>query len=91
MSIPQDSCASALLAQSASSGDRGALLELLERYLPELRAFIRLRTGPRLLARETPDDLVQSVCREVIGNLSGFDYRSELTSPPSPTYQSRSL
>lgn len=77
MTIPPDSCDSVMLAQSASGGDRAALLELLQRYLPELRAFIRLRTGPRLLARETPDDLVQSVCREVLGNLSGFDYRSE--------------
>lgn len=77
MNLPPDSCDSVILAQSASGGDRDALLRLLERHMPELRAFIRLRTGPHLLARETPDDLVQSVCREVIGNLSGFDYRSE--------------
>ena len=77
MSLPADSCDSVLLAQSASRGDRAALTELLERFLPELRAFIRLRTGPRLLAQETPDDLVQSVCREVLADLSGFDYRSE--------------
>ncbi|MFT7534061.1 MAG: RNA polymerase sigma-70 factor (ECF subfamily) [Hyphomicrobiaceae bacterium] len=77
MTLPADSCDSVVLAQCASSGDRDAMLQLLERHLPELRAFIRLRTGPNLLARETPDDLVQSVCREVIGNLSGFDYRSE--------------
>jgi RNA polymerase sigma-70 factor (ECF subfamily) len=77
MSLPADSCASAVLAQSASRGDRAALTALLQRFLPELRAFIRLRTGPRLLAQETPDDLVQSVCREVLADLSGFDYRSE--------------
>jgi len=66
-----------MLAQNASGGDRDALVLLLQRYMPELRAFIRLRTGPRLLAQETPEDLLQSVCREVLGNLSGFDYRSE--------------
>jgi len=66
-----------ILAQGASSGDRDAMLKLLQRHLPELRAFIRLRTGPHLLAQETPDDLVQSVCREVLGKLGGFDYRSE--------------
>jgi RNA polymerase sigma factor (sigma-70 family) len=77
MTLPADSCDSVILAQCASSGDREAMLRLLQRHLPELRAFIRLRTGPQLLAQETPDDLVQSVCREVIGNLSGFDYRSE--------------
>ena len=77
MNLPPDTCASVVLAQSASRGDRDALVQLLQRYLPELRAFIRLRTGPRLLAQETPDDLVQSVCREVLGNLDSFDYRSE--------------
>lgn len=77
MTTPVDPCDSVVLAQSASSGDHSAMLKLLQRYLPELRAFIRLRTGPKLLAQETPDDLVQSICREVIGNLSGFDYRSE--------------
>lgn len=66
-----------MLAQSASRGDRESLERLLERYLPELRAFIRLRTGRHILAHETPDDLVQSVCRDVLGALSGFDYRSE--------------
>lgn len=65
------------LVQSASRGDRPALEALLQRYLPELRAFLRLRTGPRLLARETPDDLAQSVCREVLGQMSDFDYRGE--------------
>lgn len=65
------------LVQEASRGDRQALEGLLQRYLPELRAFLRLRTGPRLRARETPDDLAQSVCREVLGQLSQFDYRSE--------------
>jgi len=77
MNPPVDPCESVVLAQSATGGDRNALMELLQRFLPELRAFIRLRTGPQLLAQETPEDLVQSVCREVIGNLSGFDYRSE--------------
>jgi RNA polymerase sigma factor (sigma-70 family) len=65
------------LVQCATRGDREALEQLLQRYLPELRAFLRLRTGPRLLARETPDDLAQSVCREVLGQLSQFDYRGE--------------
>ena len=77
MNAPDDSCPSVVLAQSASRGDREALTKLLEQYLPELRAFVRLRTGPKLLAQETPEDLVQSVCREVLGNLDGFDYRSE--------------
>lgn len=74
---PSDDCPSAQLARSASRGDADAMAALLQRFLPELRAFVRLRTGPRLLAHETPDDLVQSVCREVLGDLDGFEYRSE--------------
>ncbi|MGE3174541.1 MAG: RNA polymerase sigma factor [Planctomycetota bacterium] len=63
--------------QSASRGDPVAVEALLARFLPELRAFLRLRTGPRLLARETPDDLAQSVCREVLEHAGDFDYRGE--------------
>ena len=69
--------AEVLLVQSASRGDRVAIEALLARFLPELRAFLRLRTGPRLLQQETPDDLVQSVCREVLEHAAGFDYRGE--------------
>lgn len=65
------------LVQEASRGDRQACEDLLQRYLPELRAFLRLRMGPRLRARETPDDLAQSVCREVLDRLTEFDYRGE--------------
>lgn len=65
------------LVEEASRGGRSAMEELLGRYLPELRAFVRLRTGPRILARESPDDLVQSVCREVLSDLSTIEYRGE--------------
>ncbi len=37
----------------------------IERNLSALRAFIRLRMGPALSARESSSDLVQSVCREL--------------------------
>ena len=47
------------------------------RYLPELNAFIRLRMGPRLMAKETSEDLVQSVCREVLDDLDDFEYEHE--------------
>lgn len=33
--------------------------------------------GPRLLARETSEDLVQSVCREVLDDLGDFHYEHE--------------
>lgn len=65
-----------LISQTRSGSEDAAEL-LLVRFLPELHAFIRLRMGPRLLARETSEDLVQSVCREVLDDLDDFDYQHE--------------
>ncbi|MEO0651903.1 MAG: sigma-70 family RNA polymerase sigma factor [Planctomycetota bacterium] len=45
---------------------------LLERNLPALRAFVRLRLAPTLRARESVDDVVQSTCREVLESVDGF-------------------
>lgn len=39
---------------------------LLERHLPTLQVFVRLRMGRVLGERESGRDLVQSVCREVL-------------------------
>jgi RNA polymerase sigma-70 factor (ECF subfamily) len=66
------------LLESASRGDSVSLDQLLVRYLPGLRAFVRLRMGEHLRARESCSDLVQSVCREVLQDLDEFDYRSEV-------------
>ena len=63
------------LLQEASVGDAMAIDELLARMLPDLRAFVRLRAGNRILRRESEDDLVQSVCRECLQGLDGFEYR----------------
>lgn len=65
------------LLESASRGDDQAVDELLARYLPGLKAFIRLRSGPLIRARETADDLAQSVCREVLQNIERFQHGSE--------------
>lgn len=65
-----------LISQSRS-GDDNAVQALLVRFLPELHAFVRLRMGPRLLARESSEDLVQSVCREVLDDLDHFQYEHE--------------
>jgi RNA polymerase sigma factor (sigma-70 family) len=40
--------------------------ELLARHLPAIRAFVRLRAGPAVAARESASDVVQSVCRELL-------------------------
>jgi len=38
----------------------------LERHLAPLQAYVQKRMGPRLSARESCDDIVQSVCRELL-------------------------
>ncbi len=42
-----------------------------------LRAYFRLKAGPKILAHESVSDLVQSVCLDVLSDLSGFEYRGE--------------
>ncbi len=52
------------------------IAEILERHLPSLRAFIRVRTNARIRALESSSDLVQSVCRELLEQ-DGFHYQGE--------------
>ena len=61
----------------ASQGDALAVDELLERHLPALRAFVRLRVGPALRARESASDIVQSACRDVLDQLDRFQWNGE--------------
>ncbi len=65
------------LTEAAGRGDRQAIDQLLERFLPELRAYIRLRAGPLIRQRESSSDLVQSVCREVLEHAERFKFPSE--------------
>jgi RNA polymerase sigma-70 factor, ECF subfamily len=65
------------LIEAAAQGDVGAVDQLLDRHLPGLRAFIRLRMGPTIRARESCSDLAQSVCREVLQHLERFQYPGE--------------
>ncbi|MCA8976213.1 MAG: RNA polymerase sigma factor [Planctomycetes bacterium] len=60
--------------ERATGGDLTAVDELLVDLLPGLQAFVSLRAGPQVLAREHSADLVQSVCREVLENLSRFQH-----------------
>jgi RNA polymerase sigma-70 factor, ECF subfamily len=57
--------------------DRAAVEELVVAHLPGLQAWLRLRMGAQLRARETPEDLVQSVAREVLGDLGDFEWRGD--------------
>ncbi len=45
---------------------------LLEKHLPSLQAFVRLRAGAELLRHESSSDLAQSVCREVLQHRDRF-------------------
>ncbi|TAJ25131.1 MAG: sigma-70 family RNA polymerase sigma factor [Planctomycetota bacterium] len=61
--------------QRAARGDDAAVEELLAAHLDGLRGYVRLRMGRVLRTREESADLVQSVCREVLSDLDGFEYR----------------
>jgi RNA polymerase sigma-70 factor (ECF subfamily) len=63
--------------ERASRGDVDAVAALLERFLPGLRAYLRLRAGKVLLAKESSSDLAQSVCREILEHVDRYQYRSE--------------
>lgn len=65
------------LVSQASRGDATAVDLLLQRHLPGLQAFVRLRMAPLLRAKESSSDIVQSVCRELLERLDGFEWRGE--------------
>ncbi len=65
------------LIEAARTGDPVATEELLSRHLNSLRAFVRLKMGRLVRAKEGSSDLVQSVCREALQDLNRFEYRDE--------------
>lgn len=62
---------------AAVTGDPRAFDSLFARNMPALQAFVRLRTGPVVKERESISDLVQSVCREVLKDMDGFEYQGD--------------
>ncbi|MBL8897192.1 MAG: sigma-70 family RNA polymerase sigma factor [Planctomycetes bacterium] len=65
------------LIESAFAGDAAAVHALIERNLPGLRAYVRLRCGPAMRLKESTSDIVQSTCRDVLENVERFRYRGE--------------
>lgn len=57
--------------------DDGEIAALLDAHRPALHAFVRLRMGPALAAREHCSDVIQSVCRELLQGRERFEYRGE--------------
>ncbi len=65
------------LLRRASQGDGTAVEALLAQHLPALRAFVRLKAGAMLLAKESCSDLAQSVCRDILENAERFRFGGE--------------
>lgn len=65
------------LFEAARAGDQGAIERLIERHQPRLHAYVRLRLGNQVRAREASMDVVQSVCRELLAAAPGFQFRGE--------------
>lgn len=65
------------LFEAARAGDRDAVERLIEHHMPRLHAFVRVRLGDRVRAREASMDVVQSVCRELLSAAPGFEFRGE--------------
>ena len=62
---------------AARAGDGAAYDALFARNLPALIAFLRSKVGSELNGRESVRDLAQSVCREVLRDIDGLEFRAE--------------
>ncbi len=51
--------------------------QLLAEHLPGLRAYVRLKAGPLVRAREGESDIVQSTCRQVLEHKHAFQHGGE--------------
>lgn len=63
----------------ATSGDPVALEDMLVQLLPGLRSYLARHAGQLVAQKETPDDLAQSVCREVLERMGNekIEYRGD--------------
>jgi RNA polymerase sigma-70 factor (ECF subfamily) len=77
--IPPDSDQTRGLLEAVGRGDRQALSRLLERYRPDMQAFVELHLDPQLRARADPSDVVQEAQLEVVRRMD--DYLSRRPMP----------
>jgi RNA polymerase sigma-70 factor (ECF subfamily) len=75
--MPRDHSPTDALLARVRRGEEPAVRTLLERYLPGLRAFVRLNSGKLVRSKESCSDLVQSACREVLQHAGDFAYGGE--------------
>jgi len=62
---------------AARAGDQHAFDSLFARTMPPLIAFLRVKVGRLISARESVHDLAQSVCREVLADMKDFEYAGD--------------
>ena len=62
---------------AARAGDQHAFDSLFARTMPQLIAFLRVKVGRLVGARESVRDLAQSVCREVLEDMDDFEYNGD--------------
>lgn len=77
MSGSEDDGDTRSLAQRASHGDAACIDDLLVRYLPRLRQFIRAQVDAEQRLQESVSDLVQSTCRELVAAGPDFQWQGE--------------
>ena len=65
------------LVAAAQGGDSEAMEQLLGRHLGGLRAFVRAKSSNVIRQQESCSDLVQTVCREVLGGIEGYQWQGE--------------
>jgi RNA polymerase sigma-70 factor (ECF subfamily) len=70
--VKPDSAGTSALLDQVRAGSRPALEQLLERYRPDLQAFIDVRLDPRLRARVDPSDIVQDAQVEVVRRMADY-------------------
>lgn len=66
-----------LLLARIEAGDASARERLFERMHATVVALVRRRSGRRVAARYTDDDLAQSVLAEVVDGLERFEYQGD--------------
>lgn len=65
------------LYERGTTGDAASLDALLARYMPQLHAYVHVRLSADVRARESSMDVVQSLCRDLLGERGKFEFRGE--------------
>ena len=75
--VANDDSNSLALSRRATQGDVTSIEDLLTRYLPRLRQFIRAQVDVEQRLQESVSDVVQSTCRELVQAGPDFQWQGE--------------